>query len=128
MARRFVSDLNAFWDNAAAVGAGANSSVVELSRGISNFMIWVTSSGATEIFVEIGMSPDIVGGVEQDPPPGTWFDLLYLEQADTDRQKIVFAGAGSRALLIPDIAFRFVRLRNLTAGVTLTAGYSGVAD
>ena len=111
-------DRNSFWDNAAA-GANSVSNAVELSRSSENLAIYVTVGGATTITVEAAHPGDVTNeGILADGAAGDWGQVVY----NVDPIQFVFAGAGSRVLLVPDFAPSWVRLRT-SAAVTITAGH-----
>lgn len=125
---RLLGDQNAFWvpggsgaNNGTAVGAGGVSSAVRIAR-VENLVIWVASSGATTITVQVAHSGDVSAqGIDPDDSAGVWHNLYYGTQIQT----VTFTAAGQQAIIIPDVSFEWLRLSNLTAGVNLTAGWSG---
>lgn len=120
MTIRRVGDKNAFWD-AATTGAAGVSTAVEVARGLEQFAVYVTVSGATTITVQVAHHGDVTSeGLEPEGNVGVWHDLYYLDTAIST----VFAAAGSRVLMIPDFAPAWVRLKS-SASVTATAGWEG---
>lgn len=119
---RRSGDKNQFWD-AVVVGANGTSTAVELPRAMDSLALYITTSGATTITLQASHSGDITAeGLLPDTNSGTWADVTYI---DVPIQK-VFAGAGSAVILIPDFVPGWIRLFNLTAGVTITAGWETI--
>ena len=115
---RRSGDKNAFWDNA-SVGVGGTSTAVELPRGVDNLAIYITVDAATTVSLEVAHSGDITSeGLLPDGNAGVWFPLYYTNILVQN----VFAGAGSVAILVPDFAAGWVRLKSSAAAV-ITAGW-----
>jgi hypothetical protein len=90
----------------------------------TQLIIYVTSSGSTTVSVEVAHSGNLTSeGILPEGTPGTWHALTYTGIT----MSIAFAGAGSTALMIPDVPFGLVRLSNLTGAVNLTAGWESSA-
>lgn len=118
-----TGDKNAFWNNA-AVGAAGVSAIVELGRGVENIAIFVTTSAATTITVSAAHSGDITAqGILPDDAAGVFGPIKYI----ADPLTLVFAGAGSQVLMIPDVAFAFLQLSS-SAAATITAGWMGSGE
>jgi len=120
MAVRRTGSPTSFW-NAASVGIGGNSSVVEIPRGAEQIGIYITVSAATTISAQIAhhgvLNPD---GTEPDHStlPTSWFQLYYINTP----VQIVFSSAGSAALIVPDFEPNWIRLSS-SAAATITAGH-----
>lgn len=122
---RLRGDKNQFW-NAAAVGSGGKSAVVDIGRSTDQITIFVQAGAATTITVEVAHMGDITSeGVLPEEDDSVWYPLSYI--ASTQPVQYVFAGAGNAAFIIPDIVFMHVRLSS-SAAVTLTAGWMAVGD
>jgi hypothetical protein len=123
MATRPRGRATAFWNNA-ATGANGVSNAANLGRAGANVLLFITVSAATTITVEVGHIGDASSeGVLPEGDASTWFPLYYLN----DQISIVFAAAGSRAVILPDVATQNMRLRSTNA-VTATAGWMSASD
>jgi hypothetical protein len=134
---RLIGKKDAFWlpnatgaRNGTAVGNATASAAVELSNHIENLAIFVTSTAAVTVKVQVGHHGDLTSeGVEADAAPTVWHDLYYTGSAAGNLQGVALASAGSAALMIPDLSWRWVRLMTTTAGpADLTAGWSGKGE
>jgi hypothetical protein len=122
---RIRGDKNQFW-NAAAVGVGGKSAVVDIGRSTDQITIFATVSGATTLSVEIAHMGDITSeGILPEEDDSIWFPLSYVNSGTNT--SLVFAGAGNGAWIIPDIAFMHCRLSS-SAAATITAGWQAVGD
>lgn len=120
---RRSGDKNQLWDNF-AVGVSGVSNVAELPRRIESFAIYVTTSAATTVSVEVAHSGDLNSdGTLSDANAGVWYVSYYL---NTPLQ-IVFASAGSASMIVPDFVPGWIRLRS-TAAATITAGWEGIGE
>jgi hypothetical protein len=120
MAVRRVGSPNKLWNNT-AVGVGGTSTPVLLPRGSEQIVFYITVGGATTVSVEVAHHGSLAANGEepdQSNPPATFFPISYINTVCN----VVFAGAGSAALLIPDFEPAWIRLRS-TAATTITAGY-----
>lgn len=111
---------NKFWNNA-AVGINGVSTAAILPRGSEQIAIYVTVSAATTISVEVAHHGNLTADgqePDQSSPPANFFQLYYIDSP----VQIVFASAGSAAIIIPDFEPEWVRLRS-SAAATITAGY-----
>lgn len=106
-----------------AASANSVSTAVEVMRDTDQLAIYITSSGATTISLEVAHSgavnPD---GTGSDSNASDWGQLYYL---DTPIQ-IAFTSAGSLAMIVPDFEPGWIRLRT-SAAATLTAGHEVTA-
>jgi hypothetical protein len=124
---RRAGSPTAFWNNA-AVGVNGASSAILMARDFQQISIYVTSSAATTITVEAAhhgaLTPE---GNEPDAstPPATFGTLFYMNDATPVR--LVLAGAGTQALIVPDFAPAWIRLRS-SAAATITAGFELAGD
>lgn len=110
------------------VGVGGTSKPQNIARGNDEMMIYVTVSAATTVTVEVGHhGAPTAEGSEPDAatPPATFHQLHYTSTATP--VQLVFAGAGSFAIQIPDIAFNWIRLRT-SAAANITAGWEASGD
>lgn len=124
MARR-TGSTTAFW-NSAVVGANGVSTARMVPRGSEQLAIYVTTSGATTITLQVAHHGDLTAaGNEPDEssPPATWFNVSYLNTPLT----LTFAGAGSAAMIVPDFEPAWIRLLS-SAAATITAGYEITGD
>lgn len=120
---RIIGDPTAFW-NATVLGAPGTSTGREIARGVESLTIYVTSSAAATITVEVGHHGALTSeGLEPDAAPSVWFPLYYLNTAVS----VAIGAAGSAAIAIPDVVARFYRLRS-SAASTLTAGWEGYVE
>lgn len=118
-----AGDKNAFWDNAAVLANG-NSSSVELSRSADNLAIWITVSGATTISLQAAHRGDMTSeGVHPDANAANWAQVYYL----SDPIQVIFSGAGSAVLLVPDFVPQYIRL-NSSGATTITAGWETTSN
>ncbi len=116
MARRRYGNRTAFWNNAVV---GANGKSAELEVGYAeNLAIYITVSQATTVTVEAGFAVD--DQPDQGSDSGEAWGTLVSEGVVQER---VFSAAGTAVILIADFVPGWVRLSNLTAATTITAGY-----
>lgn len=122
MPPRLRGDVNQFWNND-AVGVNGTSAVVDIGRSVENVLIFVTTNAATTINVQVAHTGDITSqGVLPDGTPATFFNLYRGDAAGGIPVSLTFAGAGSQALVVPDLAVMHLRLLS-TAAATITAGW-----
>jgi hypothetical protein len=122
---RRVGSPNKLW-NAAVVAPGGTSTAVALPRGVEQVLVNITVNAATTVSLEVahhgaltaeGNEPD------QSTPPATFYQLYYIDTA----VQIVFASAGSAAILVPDFEPAWIRLRS-SGAATITAGFEVTGD
>jgi hypothetical protein len=125
MAGRRTGDPNQFW-SAKVLGAGETSPTVRIPHAIGTLALFLTSSGATTIKLQTVHPGELTSyGGEPNAPDSVWHDVYLFGAGQVQH---VFSGAGSVALTIPDAALVHIRLHNLTAGVTVTAGWLGMPE
>lgn len=120
MAVRRTGSPTSFWNNV-AVGVAGVSNVVEVPRGAEQVAVFVTVSAATTVTVQIAHhGANTSQGSEPDHGvlPTNFFNLYYINTAC----QIVFAAAGSIAMIIPDFEPNWIRLSS-SAAATITAGH-----
>lgn len=123
--------LNGFYWNAQAnVGANAYSDVARSGWGYDNFAVFLTVSGPTSIVLCIANEdPPSSEGVPEDSPHYEATTNIFLPAFYLDTQlRWDFSQAGAMAILIPDFTPLYSRLKNLTAGVTITASWLASGD
>lgn len=108
-----------------AIGAGATTREAEIGRAES-LVIFVSVDGASTISVEAAISSD---SFAKDQPSQVsdigenWYPLYYLDTPIS----VVFAGAATRAIIIPDAVPGWLRLRSTNA-INMTAGFEALTD
>lgn len=120
MSLRRSGSPTSFWNNV-AVGVAGTSNPVELARDADQLAIYATVSGATTLVLEVAHSGAVTAeGNLSNTVVANWGPLYYINSSDA--VQLVLAGAGSAALIVPDFAPGWVRLRS-TAAATITAGH-----
>lgn len=120
-ARRSGSPTS-FWNNV-SVGVSGVSTAVEVMRDSDQFCVFITSSGATTVSLEVAHSGAInADGTLTDLVVSDWGQLYYINTP----VQMVFSSAGSVAMIVPDFEPGWVRLRS-SAAATITAGHEVTA-
>lgn len=108
------------WD-ADTLTANELSPLARTGWGYDNLCIFLSTNGATVITLLVPPPTD------EDAPEiddNTAYPAFYL---DTEL-KWTFSGAGSQAILIPDFAPQYFRLKSSANGVTVTAKWVASGD
>lgn len=118
-----------FWNNEVA-GGDEYSAVARTGWGYDNFAVFLTVSGATVITLCIANDePPSSENIPVDSPHYEATTSIFLPAFYLDTElKWTFSGSGSQAILIPDFTPLYSRLKNTTAGVTITASWLASGD